>query len=111
MAGKFEIYKDNAGEFRFRLKAGNGEIVLTSEGYKKHASCVNGIESVQKNAPDPERFETKASAGDKHFFVLMGANHQVIGKSELYESAAACANGVATVTKNAPAAKIIDLSL
>lgn len=51
---KFEIYKDNAGEFRFRLKAKNGEPILASEGYKAKASCTNGIESVRKNAPDAE---------------------------------------------------------
>ena len=48
---KFEIYNDKAGEFRFRLKARNGEIVLASEGYKTKASCEKGIESVRKNAP------------------------------------------------------------
>lgn len=48
---KFEIYKDKAGEFRFRLKARNGEIILASEGYKTKAACENGIESVRKNAP------------------------------------------------------------
>jgi uncharacterized protein YegP (UPF0339 family) len=52
MAGKFEIYKDKAGEFRFRLKAGNGEVIATGEGYKTKASALNGIESVKKNAPD-----------------------------------------------------------
>ena len=49
---KFEIYTDKAGEFRFRLKATNGQIIAVSEGYKAKASCVNGIESVKKNAPD-----------------------------------------------------------
>ena len=49
---KFEIYKDKAGEFRFRLKARNGEIIAVSEGYKALASCTNGIESVTKNAVD-----------------------------------------------------------
>ena len=49
---KFEIYKDKAGEFRFRLKARNGEPILASEGYKAKASCENGIASVVKNAPD-----------------------------------------------------------
>ena len=48
---KFEVYEDKAGEFRFRLKARNGEIILSSEGYKAKASCENGIESVRKNAP------------------------------------------------------------
>ena len=51
---KFEIYKDKAGEFRFRLKARNGEIVLVSEGYKKKDSCINGVASVIKNAADAE---------------------------------------------------------
>ena len=49
---KFEVYTDKAGEFRFRLKATNGQIIAVSEGYKAKASCVNGIESVKKNAPD-----------------------------------------------------------
>ena len=51
---KFEVYTDKAGEFRFRLKARNGEIILASEGYKAKPSCLNGIESVKKNAPDAE---------------------------------------------------------
>ena len=51
---KFEMYTDKAGEFRFRLKARNGEIIATSEGYKAKASCLNGIESVRKNAPEAD---------------------------------------------------------
>ena len=51
---KFEMYLDKAGEFRFRLKARNGEIIATSEGYKAKTGCLNGIESVKKNAPDAE---------------------------------------------------------
>ena len=49
---KFEVYKDKAGEFRFRLKATNGQIIAVGEGYKALASCLNGIESIKKNAPD-----------------------------------------------------------
>ena len=49
---KFEMYEDKAGEFRFRLKARNGEIVATSEGYTTKRACENGIESVRKNAPE-----------------------------------------------------------
>lgn len=52
MAGKFEIYKDKAGEYRFRLKAGNGEKLLASEGYKSKKGAKNGIASVQKNCSD-----------------------------------------------------------
>ena len=53
---KFEMYTDKAGEFRFRLKAKNGEIIAVSEGYKSKASCLNGIESVRRNAPEAEIF-------------------------------------------------------
>ena len=51
---KYEVYADKSGEFRFRLKARNGEIIATSEGYKSKPGCLNGIESVKKNAPDAE---------------------------------------------------------
>ena len=54
---KFEMYKDKADEYRFRLKARNGEIIATSEGYTSKASCENGIESVKKNAPEAEIVE------------------------------------------------------
>ncbi len=49
---KFEVYQDKAGEFRFRLKATNGQVIATGEGYKTKASCLNGVESVKKNAAD-----------------------------------------------------------
>ncbi len=51
---KYEVYTDKAGEFRFRLKASNGEIITTGEGYKAKASCLNGIDSIGNNAPDAE---------------------------------------------------------
>ncbi len=51
---KYEVYQDKAGEYRFRLKARNGEIIVTGEGYKKKASCLNGIDSIKRNAPDAE---------------------------------------------------------
>lgn len=59
---KFEIYKDKAGEFRFRLKARNGEIIAVSEGYVKKDSCKNGIESVRKNAVDAPVIEPEKEA-------------------------------------------------
>lgn len=54
---KFEIYADKAGEFRFRLKAANGQVIATGEGYKTLASCENGVESVKKNAVDAKVVE------------------------------------------------------
>lgn len=56
---KFELYEDNAGEFRFRLKAANGEVIAVSEGYKAKAGCKNGIESVVKNAPEADVVEAE----------------------------------------------------
>ena len=57
MAGKFEVYQDKAEKFRFRLKAGNGEVIAVGEAYESKASCLNGIESIKKNAPDAEVVE------------------------------------------------------
>jgi len=107
MAGKFELYKDKAGEFRFRLKAGNGQTILVSEGYKAKTSALNGIESVRKNAGSDARFERK-EAKSGPMFNLKATNGQVIGTSEIYSSASACENGIASVMKNAPDAKLDD---
>ncbi|GKY89349.1 YegP family protein [Sinisalibacter aestuarii] len=110
MAGKFELYKDKGGEFRFRLKAGNGEIILASEGYKQRASAENGIASVKKNAADDARYERKETKAGKHMFNLKATNGQVIGTSESYESASGRDNGIESVKKNAPDATVTDLT-
>ena len=108
MAGKFELYKDKAGEFRFRLKAGNGENILASEGYKDKSGAENGIASVRKNAGDKANFEGKESSSGKPYFVLKAANHQVIGQSQMYDSASGCDGGIASVMSNAAVASVDD---
>ena len=108
MAGKFECYKDKAGEYRFRLKAGNGETILSSEGYKSKASCTNGIESVKKNCTNPDCFEMKETESGKFHFNLKSTNGQIIGTSQLYESAGGCDNGMSSVARTAPDAAIDD---
>ena len=108
MAGKFECYKDKAGEFRFRLKAGNGEIILSSEGYKSKASCDNGIASVEKNCLDEQCFDKKQTDSGKYRFNLKSTNGQVIGTSQSYESESGCNNGIASVRKNAPDAAVVE---
>lgn len=110
MAGKFELYLDKAGEYRFRLLAGNGQNILASEGYKTKAACENGIESVKTNAPLDERYERKESAADKFMFNLKAANHQVIGTSQSYTSVSGRDNGIESVKTNAPSAEIDDLT-
>jgi uncharacterized protein YegP (UPF0339 family) len=110
MAGSFELYKDKADEFRFRLKAGNGEIILASEGYKQRASAENGIESVRTNAPADERFERKETKNGGHMFNLKSTNGQVIGTSEVYTGTSGRDNGIESVKNNAPDAKVKDLT-
>lgn len=108
MAGKFEVYTDKKGETRFRLKAGNGQVILASEGYKQKTSCLKGIESVRKNAQSDDRFERKEAKGGKFMFNLRARNGQVIGTSETYDSEKSRDNGIASVAKNAPDAKVDD---
>jgi uncharacterized protein YegP (UPF0339 family) len=108
MAAKFEIYKDKGGEFRFRLKASNGQTILASEGYKAKPSCLSGAESVKKNASSDAQYERKQTQAGKFMFNLKSSNGQVIGTSESYESESARDNGIESVKKNAPDASIDD---
>lgn len=98
----FEIYvSEKNGEFYFRLKARNGEVILTSQGYKAKASCLNGIESVKKNSANEERFEIKEAKDGRLFFNLKATNGQIIGSSQMYKSESGMKNGIASVQKNA----------
>ncbi len=106
--GKFVISKRKNGEFQFNLKAGNGQVILTSEGYTTKASCTNGIESVRKNAQDDSKFDKKTSSNGKEYFNLKATNGQIIGTSEMYESAASRDNGIASVKASAADAKVED---
>lgn len=104
--GTFLISKRKNDEFQFVLKAGNGQVILASEGYKTKAACVNGIESVKKNSQTDARFDRLEAKNGKPYFNLKATNGQIIGNSEMYESVAARENGVASVAKNAPDADI-----
>ncbi|AWX43168.1 UPF0339 protein [Flagellimonas maritima] len=108
--GKFEIKATKSGQSMFNLKAGNGQVILTSESYTTKAACENGIESVRKNSQMDERFERKTGSTGQHYFNLKASNGQVIGKSESYTSTGAMENGVESVKKNAPDAEVEDNS-
>ena len=99
--GKFVITKRANGEFQFNLKAGNGQTILTSEGYSSKAACLSGIESVKTNSQDDSKYDKKESSSGKPYFNLKAANGQNIGASEMYESVAARDNGIASVKTNA----------
>ena len=106
MSGKFELYKDKGGQYRFRLKASNGQIILVSEAYVQKSSAQNGIKSVKTNAPSDKRYDRKDAKNGKPMFTLKAGNHQVIGTSEQYESTSARENGIESVKKNAPTATV-----
>lgn len=109
MPGTFEIYKDKAGEFRFRLTASNGQAILASEGYRDRSGCLNGVESVKKNATDDARYDRKDTAAGKFMFNLKAANHQVIGTSQSYASAVSRDQGIESVKNHAPEASVVDV--
>lgn len=108
MAGKFELVNTSNGKFKFNLKAGNGQVILTSEVYESKASAENGIESVKKNAGDDDRYERKTASNGSPFFNLKAGNGQIIGSSEMYSSEAARDNGIESVKTNAPDAEVDD---
>ena len=106
MAGIFEITKAKDGDYHFHLKAANGQVILTSQMYKEKSSAEGGIESVKKNAPNDHSYERKEAHNGAPMFNLKAANYQVIGTSQLYESAEAREEGIASVKENAPTATV-----
>lgn len=102
MNGVFEVYKDQKGEYRFRLKAPNGEIILRSEGYTAKTGCMNGVESVKENAPQMERYISSADKAGKYRFKLIAANQQTIGTSEGYQTEVNMKGGIESVGRWAP---------
>ena len=120
--GKFIIKKTNTG-IKFDLKAGNGEVIATSEVYNSEASCRNGIESVKKNAPiagvenqtvegfekvKHPKFEMYLDKAGEYRFRLKATNGEIIAVSEGYTSLSGCENGIESVKKNAPDAEVVE---
>ena len=119
--GKFVIRETNTG-VKFDLKAGNGEVIATSEVYTTESACKKGIASVQKNAPVANvenqtvegyaeekhpKFEVYTDKAGEYRFRLKAANGQVIAVSEGYKALAGCMNGIESVKKNAVDAEIV----
>jgi len=109
--GKFVITQRINNEYQFSLKAGNGEIILTSEGYVQKASCQKGIESVKINSQDDSRYDKRVAVNGKDYFVLKARNGEIIGRSQFYSSKTAMENGIHSVKSNAPNAEIMDETL
>jgi len=109
--GKFVISTRKNGEFQFNLKAANGQVILSSEGYTTKAACENGIASVKKNSQDSSKFDKLTAKNGKFYFNLKAGNGQIIGTSEMYESEAGRSNGIKSVQENAPESNIDDTSV
>ena len=120
--GKF-VVKETATGVKFDLKAGNGEVIATSEVYTTEAACRNGIESVMKNAPvaavedqtvegyaaeKHPKFEVYEDKGGEFRFRLKATNGQVIATSEGYKAKTSCLNGIESVKKNAVDAEVVE---
>jgi len=107
---KFEVYQSGKNkEFRFRLKADNGQTILSSEPYKTRAACVNGIESVKKNAKDPKRINKAVTPNKLFRFAVVAGNNEVIGISQNYKSESGRNNGIDSLKRNAAKAAVKDV--
>jgi len=110
MPAKYQLKQAKNGKIYFNLCATNGEVILTSQMYASKTNAKKGIASVQENAGDSTQLQPKTNKSGKHFFVLKAKNHQIIGTSESYSSEAAMKKGLKSVAKNAPKAKVEDLT-
>jgi uncharacterized protein YegP (UPF0339 family) len=108
MPGYYVLTKNSAGQFYFNLQADNHEVILTSESYTTKQGAHTGIASCQVNSPYGARYDKRTSAADQPYFVLKAANHEIIGKSQMYSSTAARDNGIASCKTNGPTTKIVD---
>jgi hypothetical protein len=109
---KFELFKDKKGEYRFNLKAKNGEIILrSSEGYVTKQGCQQGITSTKVNASYDSRYDRKTAINGQYYFVLKATNGEPLGISEMYHTTNGRDNGIEAVKRDAPNAPIEDLTV
>lgn len=99
--GKFIVTTRANGEFQFNLQAGNGQVILSSEGYSSKAACESGIESVKTNYRDDSRYEKLTASNGKPYFVLKAGNGQIIGTSQMYADESSRDTGMESVKANA----------
>ena len=108
MNGWFDVNKSKADEFFFVLKAGNGEVVMTSEMYTSRASADAGIASVQANSDEDFNYERATASDGRFHFNLRAANHQVIGASQMYATRETREVGIDAVKENGRSTTIKD---
>jgi uncharacterized protein YegP (UPF0339 family) len=103
---QFQVSNGKDDKFYFNLTAKNGQVILSSQGYKGKDGCKSGIASVKKNSSNKKHFERKDSKGGQYYFVLKAANSKVIGKSQMYKTNDSSENGIESIKANARQATI-----
>lgn len=106
---KFEIFRGKNREFYFRLRADDGKILLSSEGYTTKQSAIKGINAVRQNARDIKRFELKEDKEGRSYFVLKAANHEVIGKGTSADSSEITGKKISAITRDVLKAGLLEL--
>lgn len=107
---KFTMYSSSVNsQYYYHLRATNGEIILSGEGYTSKQNCLNAIYSVKANAPNDSRYDRKDMPGN-YTFNLKAANGEIIGRSENYTTVYARENGIVAVKRDAPGAPVEDLT-
>ena len=108
MAGTFEVYTDKAGKFRFRLKAGNGQVVAVGEAYESLSGAKEGCGAVQRAAAGAGKFEVYEDKAGKFRFRLKAGNGQEVASGEAYEAQSGAKEGCEAVKRAAEGAKIVE---
>jgi uncharacterized protein len=108
MKAIYEIKRAADGKYVFNLKSANDQVILTSQTYERKESAEEGIASVRQNGALDERYEEKTGSDGHPYFVLLAANHEVIGRSQMYSSRAAMRKGIASVKRNSQMAETFD---
>ena len=108
MAGKFEVKTTAAGKFMFNLKAGNGQVILTSPGFADKAAALAAVAATQKCAGNDANYERRTASNGAPYFVLMGDDKKECGRSEMYAAVASMEGGIGSVKSHAADAKVVE---
>lgn len=109
MPAQYQIHKSASGRFHFNLTANNNKVILTSESYTSRVAALKGIRSVRHNGPIAGRYERRRSRDGQDYYVLVAANKEVVGRSEMYRSKTAMEKGIRAVRRVAAKAALVEV--
>ena len=108
---KFQIIRGENGKYYFRLRTGDGDVILQSESYAVRAGAEKGIDVVRLSVYQDEKFKRKISLDGKYYFDIVSIDGDILGTSKLYESLQGCENGIFAVKDLVPKASIEDYAI